>query len=70
MDAFHPVAFLNAVVYSLLGILIFMLAFFLIDRLTPYHLWKEIVDDKNVALAILVGSMSIGMCMIIAMAVQ
>jgi uncharacterized membrane protein YjfL (UPF0719 family) len=70
MDAFHPIALLNAVVYSLLGILIFMLAFFLIDRLTPYHLWKEIVDDKIVALAILVGSMSIGMCMIIAMAVQ
>ena len=70
MDAFHPVALLNAVVYSLLGIFIFMLAFFLVDRLTPYHLWKEIVDDKNVALAILVGAMSIGMCMIIAMAVQ
>jgi putative membrane protein len=70
MDAFHPIALLNAVVYSLLGILIFMLAFVLIDRLTPYHLWKEIVDDKNVALAILVGAMSIGMCMIIAMAVQ
>ena len=70
MDAFHPVALLNAVVYSLLGILIFLLAFFLIDRLTPYHLWKEIVDDKNIALAILVGAMSIGMCMIIAMAVQ
>ena len=70
MDAFHPVALLNAVVYSLLGILIFVLAFFLVDRLTPYHLWKEIVDDKNIALAILVGAMSIGMCMIIAMAVQ
>jgi putative membrane protein len=70
MDAFHPIALLNAVVYSLLGILIFVLAFFLIDRLTPYHLWKEIVDDKNIALAILVGAMSIGMCMIIAMAVQ
>ena len=70
MDAFHPIALVNAVVYSLLGILIFVLAFFLIDRLTPYHLWKEIVDDKNIALAILVGAMSIGMCMIIAMAVQ
>jgi putative membrane protein len=70
MDAFHPIALLNAVVYSLLGILIFILAFVLIDRLTPYHLWKEIVDDKNIALAILVGAMSIGMCMIIAMAVQ
>jgi putative membrane protein len=70
MDAFHHIALLNAVVYSLLGILIFILAFVLIDRLTPYHLWKEIVDDKNIALAILVGAMSIGMCMIIAMAVQ
>ena len=70
MDAFHPIALLNAVVYSLLGILIFVLAFFLIDRLTPYHLWKEIVDDKNIALAILVGAMSIGISMIIAMAVQ
>jgi putative membrane protein len=70
MDAFHPIALFNAVVYSLLGILIFILAFVLIDRLTPYHLWKEIVDDKNIALAILVGAMSIGMCMIIAMAVQ
>ncbi len=70
MDAFHPIALLNAIVYALLGILIFVVAFFLIDRLTPYHLWKEIVDDKNVALAILVGSMSIGMCFIIAMAVR
>ena len=38
---------LNAVVYSSLGILIFAIAFVLIDKLTPYHLWKEIVEDKN-----------------------
>jgi putative membrane protein len=62
--------FLNALVYSLLGIVIFVIAFFLIDRFTPFHLWKEIVQDKNVALAILIGAMSIGICIIIAAAVH
>jgi putative membrane protein len=61
---------LNAIVYSLLGIVIFVLAFFLIDKFTPFHLWKEIVQDKNVALAILIGAMSIGICIIIAAAVH
>lgn len=63
-------ALLNAVIYAALGIVIFAIAFVLIDKLTPYHLWKEIVDDKNVALAILVGALSIGMCIIIAAAVH
>jgi putative membrane protein len=63
-------ALVNAVIYSALGIVIFALAFVLIDKLTPYHLWKEIVDDKNVALAILIGALSIGMCIIIAAAVH
>jgi uncharacterized membrane protein YjfL (UPF0719 family) len=57
-------------VYALLGIVIFVLAFVLIDKLTPFHLWKEIVEDKNVALAVLLGAMSIGMCIIIAAAVH
>jgi uncharacterized membrane protein YjfL (UPF0719 family) len=67
MDA-HALA--NALVYSVLGILIFAIAFVLIDKLTPSHLWKEIVEDKNVALAILIGALSIGMCIIIAAAVH
>jgi putative membrane protein len=60
----------NAIVYSLLGIVIFVLAFVIIDKMTPFHLWKEIVEDKNVALAVLLGAMSIGMCIIIAAAVH
>jgi putative membrane protein len=63
-------ALLNALIYSVLGILIFVIAFLIIDKMTPYHLWKEIVEDKNVALAILVGALSIGMCIIIAAAVH
>jgi putative membrane protein len=63
-------ALVNAVTYSVLGIVIFALAFVIIDKMTPYHLWKEIVEDKNVALAILIGALSIGMCIIIAAAVH
>ncbi len=70
MNEFHPGYLLNALIYATLGIAIFVMAFALIDKLTPYHLWKEIVEDKNVALAILVGAMSIGMCIIIAAAVH
>ena len=70
MTDFHPGYLLNAVVYAGLGIVIFLIAFVLVDKLTPYHLWNEIVHDKNVALAILVGAMSIGMCIIIAAAVH
>ena len=63
-------ALLNALVYSILGIVIFGLSFALIDKMTPYDLWKEIVEDKNVALAIMIGAMSLGMCVIIAAAVH
>jgi putative membrane protein len=61
---------INAVIFAALGILIFVLAFVIIDKATPYHLWNEIVREKNTALAILIGAMSIGMCIIIAAAVH
>lgn len=60
----------NALVFACLGIAIFVVAFAIIDKLTPYHLWNEIVREKNMALAVLLGAMSIGMCLIIAAAVH
>ena len=60
----------NAVVYAAIGIVIFALAFVVIDKVTPYKLWKEIVQEHNMALAILVGAMSIGICIIIASAIH
>ena len=70
MSEFHPGYLLNAIVYAVLGILIFVGAFALVDLLTPYALWKEIVEDKNIALAILIGAMSMGICIIIAAAIH
>jgi putative membrane protein len=59
-----------AIVFALIGIVVFVGAFVLIDKMTPYDLWKEIVVEKNLALAVLVGAMSIGICIIIAAAVH
>jgi uncharacterized membrane protein YjfL (UPF0719 family) len=70
MNEFHPGYLLNAVLYAVLGIIIFVGAFALIDKMTPYDLWSEIVNEKNTALAIMIGAMSIGVCIIIAAAVH
>ena len=70
MTEFHLATVLNAAVFAALGIGIFSAAFAIVDWLTPYKLWEEIVENKNVALAIMVGAMSIGMCIIIASAIH
>jgi uncharacterized membrane protein YjfL (UPF0719 family) len=70
MENFHIGNLVNALVYSLLGIFIFAVSFMIIDKMTPYHLWKEIVEDKNLALAVMIGAISLGMCIIIAAAVH
>jgi uncharacterized membrane protein YjfL (UPF0719 family) len=70
MTDFHPGYVLNALVYSVLGIVILATAFWVLDLLTPYALWKEIVEEKNIALAILVGAMALGVSVIIASAVH
>ncbi len=70
MTDFHIGTVINAVVFALIGIVLFVGTFVVIDRVTPFHLWNEIVKDKNVALAILLGAMSIGLCIIIAAAVH
>ena len=61
---------LAASVFAVLGIVIFVLTFIVVDRVTPYSLWKEIVEEKNTALALLLGAASIGICIIIASAVH
>ena len=61
---------ISTLMFTFLGILVFVIAFIIMDKVTPYHLWKEIVQEHNMALAILVGAMSIGICIIIAAAIH
>jgi uncharacterized membrane protein YjfL (UPF0719 family) len=63
-------ALVSSLLYSFLGVFIFWLCFLVIDRLTPYHLWKEIIEEKNTALAIVVGGIAVGICIIVAAAIH
>ena len=56
--------------FSLVGIVLFALAFFIIVKIAPFSTRKEIEEDQNVALAILIGSVIIGIAMIVASAVH
>ncbi len=66
----HGSNIVGAIVYSLIGLGIFGLGFVVLDRITPYQLWKEIIEEHNIALAIVIGSISIGICLIIASAIH
>ncbi|MBL9185517.1 MAG: DUF350 domain-containing protein [Verrucomicrobiaceae bacterium] len=61
---------LNSLIYALLGVVIFVTSFVIVDKLTPYDLWKQLVEEKNTALAIVVGAAALGICIIIAAAIH
>lgn len=61
---------LNSILYALLGVSIFWLSFALVDKFTPYNLWKELLEEHNTALAIVVGAMALGISVIIAAAIH
>lgn len=61
---------LTTVVFSLVGIILFALAFFIIVKIAPFSTRKEIEEDQNTALAILIGSVIIGIAIIVASAVH
>ena len=70
MNSFNPLSLLNALVYAVLGIVLFAISFIVLDKATPQDLWRQIVEEKNLALAVLVGLMSLGVAIIIAAAVH
>ena len=61
---------LNALVFASLGILVFVIAFAIVAKLARFDLWKEIVQERNVAAAILAGAVALGLCWIIASAMH
>ena len=65
-----PGAFFVSILYALIGVIIFWVSFVIIDKITPYDLWGEIVEKQNVALGIVVGAMSLGISIIVAAAVH
>lgn len=63
-------ALISSILFSLVGIVVFALAFFVIARISPFSLRKEIEDDQNTALGILLGSIILGLSLIISAAIR
>lgn len=64
------VGFLATVVYSLFGLLMIFLVYKVVDMMVPGHLHKQIDEDKNVALAIIVGLAMVAVAIIVAASMQ
>ena len=60
----------SALVFSGIGIVILCMAFWLFDKITPGNLWKEIVEEQNIALAITAAAFTLAIAQIIASAIH
>ena len=60
----------SATVFAVLGIVLFVLAFVVLDKISPGSQWKEQLDDQNTALGVLMAGVAIALAIIIAAAVH
>jgi putative membrane protein len=70
MDVINWKILVNVAAFALSGIIIFVIAAFVFEWITPFKMWKEIVDNKNVAVAITVGAAFLGIAIIVAAAIH
>ena len=61
---------LAAVLYTAIGLFFFALAFWVICKVCPFSIRKEIEEDQNTSLAIIIGSVILGIALIISAAVH
>jgi putative membrane protein len=69
LDELLPVL-TTTVIFVAIGLVVFMIAFLIVVLVAPFSVKKEIEDDQNTALAIIIGAIIIGIAMIIAAAIH
>ena len=70
LDWLRPAAFFGSILYALIGVVIFWVCFLVVDKITPYDLWRELVEKQNRALALVVAAMCLGISLIVAAAIH
>lgn len=70
LEWLKPAAFLGSILFALIGVVIFWLSFVIIDKITPYNLWEELVEKQNMALGMVVAALSLGISIIVAAAIH
>ncbi len=66
----RPLAMLSTVIYSCLGMALFAGALFIMQKVAPFSIRKEIEQDQNTALAVIIGSVFVSMAIIIQAAIR
>ncbi len=70
MEYFQMKYIVASIVYSLVGIVILLICFYIVEKVTPENLWKEIIEKRNNALAILAAAFMIAIAIIISSAIH
>ena len=65
----HLIQIILTLVYAALGLVVFGIGFLIFNKLTPFSVRKEIEEDQNTALGIIIGAVIIGLSIIIAAAI-
>jgi len=60
----------TTVIFVMLGLIVFAIAFGIVVLVAPFSVKKEIEDDQNTSLAIIIGAIMIGLAMIISAAIH
>jgi putative membrane protein len=63
-------AVVMSLVFSFIGVLVLLLCFWIVEKITPENLWKEILVNKNKALAIMAAGFMISIAIIISAAIN
>ncbi len=69
LDKLYPVI-ITTVIFVAIGLIVFAIAFFIVVKVSPFSVKKEIEEDQNTSLAIIIGSIIIGVAIIIASAIS
>lgn len=70
IEYLKPAALVGTIVYSMIGVIIMFVSFIVIDKLTPYDLWKELCENRNQPVATLAAAIFLGIAIIIAAAIH
>ena len=66
----HARPLVDSIVYSIVGTVVLGLSFYIIEKVLPFSMRKEIAEDHNVSLGIILGAFVIGLSIIIAAAIS
>jgi uncharacterized membrane protein YjfL (UPF0719 family) len=56
--------------FTLIGLILFALAFWIIVKVSPFSIRKELEDDQNIALGIVIAAVIIGIALIVSAAIH